>query len=540
MNGFKGTFRLTRLALRRDRVKLPIIILAIAALFYSSAVSVVDLYGSEKQQYTYASTTAPSVVSRIFGGPIDGPNIGAIVINETFLFTALAAIFMSTLATIRHTRQNEEEGRSELVESAVVGRYASLSAALIVVAAANVVLASLVVLSLVSTEFSLGGSIATGGAIGSVGLVFGALAAVTAQLSESSRGANSLAALAVGIAFLLRAIGDSTGSLTQAGLGVDSAFPSWLSPIGWGQQIQPFTQGEWWIFGLFAAFFVVLASAAFCLLKNRDIGLGLLPARLGPARAAPKLLSPFGLAKRLQRGTLRGWAAAVVVLATSYGLVIKEFDDLLAENEELSQIFSELGGDITNAFIGIMVSFMAIVIAGYGIQALLRMRSEETGGQLESLLGVSMSRQSWMLSHISFVFLGVVLLTLLSAASMGVAYVASSGEKWSEILTIAYASFTQLSAVLALLGFVVALFSLLPRLSIVLAWGSFSACLLIMQFGPLLELPQWVINLSPFAHAPMIPAEEFSIAPVAWLVFSFVALTAIGISIFQRRDVSLN
>ena len=54
---------------------------------------------------------------------------------------AVLAALMSALAVVRHTRQNEETGRAELVGAAVVGRYAGLAAALIVTVGANIVLA---------------------------------------------------------------------------------------------------------------------------------------------------------------------------------------------------------------------------------------------------------------------------------------------------------------------------------------------------------------------------------------------------------------
>jgi hypothetical protein len=40
------------------------------------------------------------------------------------------------------------------------------------------------------------------------------------------------------------------------------AWPSWLSPIGWGQQTLAFTDDRWWPVGLIAALAVVAAGAA--------------------------------------------------------------------------------------------------------------------------------------------------------------------------------------------------------------------------------------------------------------------------------------
>jgi ABC-2 type transport system permease protein len=538
MHGLTGTWRLVRLALRRDRIKLPLVTLLLAFVFMSSVGQTIVLYGSADQQLLYARTSAPSIVQRVFAGPFDGPTLGAIVLNETFLFTAMAVAFMSTLTVVRHTRQNEEFGRSELIESGVVSRHASLTAALIVASLANVAFAGLATLALLANDLPTAGSVGTGLAFGAVGITFAAIAAVAAQLADSARGANSFSALAIGVAFLLRAIGDSLGSLKDGGLAIQSAFPTWLSPIGWSQVIHPYTQENWWVFGLFAGLFVLMVTLAVYFMSLRDIGLGMIATRPGPAHGAPKLLSPFGLARRLQFGILRGWAATVLVLGVTYGLVIKEFQDLLTENKEFQEFLGQIGGDVNDAFLGILIGFMAITIAGYAAQSLLRMRSEEANGQLESVLGGSVGRRQWMLSHIIFIGLGVVTLMLLTALSMGSTYVLASGASWSKLGEIIAAALVQSTAIFAFLGFAIVACSFLPRMAVAIVWGGFAACLLIMQLGVLLNLPQWLIDLSPFGHLPPMPASDFSAAPVIGLSVVAIVLTVIGLTYFNRRDIT--
>src|SRR5687768_7113803 len=111
--------------------------------------------------------------------------MGAIVMNETFLFTAVAVAFMSSLTVVRHTCQNEEFGRSELVESGVVSRHASLAAALIVTLGANFIFGIITTLALFASDLPSAGSIGTGVAMAAVGITFAAVAAVTAQLADS-------------------------------------------------------------------------------------------------------------------------------------------------------------------------------------------------------------------------------------------------------------------------------------------------------------------------------------------------------------------
>ena len=94
-------------------------------------------------------------------------------------------------------------------------------------------------------------------------------------------------------------------------------------------------------------------------------------------------------------------------------------------------------------------------------------------------------------------------------------------------------------AALALGGFVVALFGLLPRWSGPLAWAALAVALVMGQLGSLLDLPQWALNLSPFTHVPRVPAEAFSVTPVILLLLAAVALGAVGFAAFRRRDLAI-
>jgi ABC-2 type transport system permease protein len=541
MLGFTGTLRLVRLALRRDRVKLPIWIVALTAVFASNVPAVTAFYGKTMQdQVAYAASMAPSLAGRIFGGPLSGPELGAIVLNETFLFTAIAVIFMSTLAVVRHTRQNEETGRSELIGSAVVGRNASLGAALIVAIGANVILAALIALSMIAADLPVDGSVATAAALAVLGISFAGIAAVTAQLSESARGANSLAAAILGVAFILRAFGDAMGSVRDSGLGINSSWPSFVSPLGWAQQIHPFTDQNWWLFGVFTAFIAAVFALAFYFNDRRDLGLGMLPARKGPARAPKALLSPLGLASRLQRGILRGWAVGMVVMGGMVGLVSKEFAKLFEENDEAKQYLEQLGGNggFEDVFFAAMIALTAILLAGYAIQALQRLRSEEAGGQLEAILATGVSRSKWMLSHISYMAGGVVILLLVLGVSSALTFIIVTDAQMSQLWRITGATLTQLPPVLAIAGLAVAAFGLFPRLMIAFSWTAFGLCLLISQFAAVLKLPQYVVNISPFTHLASAPAEPVKYLPLAILTGVALVLLAIGIVSFRRRDIS--
>jgi hypothetical protein len=201
---------------------------------------------------------------------------------------------MSIQAVVRHTRTEEETGRAELVGSAVVGRHAPLAAALITAVLANLAVGALVAVVLLANGLAVAGSLLSGLSLAGVGLVFAGVAAVASQVLSTSRGANGAGAAVVGLAFVLRAVGDVAGDIAEGGLEVVSAWPSWLSPIGWAQQTRPFYQDNFGLLALFAATAVALIVVAVRLTEHRDVGAGMVAPRPGPARAAASLGSPLG------------------------------------------------------------------------------------------------------------------------------------------------------------------------------------------------------------------------------------------------------
>ena len=118
----------------------------------------------------------------------------------------------------------------------MVGRHAWLAAGLLYVLAVNLVLAAVTALGFVAMGLPAAGSVALAAGCGLNGLVFAGVAAVTVQLTEYARPANGIAFAVLGVAFLLRAIGDTASGLSWL---------SWLSPIGWAERFRPFAGERW-------------------------------------------------------------------------------------------------------------------------------------------------------------------------------------------------------------------------------------------------------------------------------------------------------
>ncbi|MDO8106386.1 ABC transporter permease [Isoptericola sp. b441] len=541
MTTLTRTARLLRLALRRDRILLPTWIVAISGIAWATVESYTAMMSDAAQRLATATYAAGNPIARLMDGPAAGTDLGAMSMVESYQVLAILTALMSGQAVVRHTRQDEETGRAELIGSAVVGRHARLSAALLITLGANVVLGLAVAAALVASDLGTTGALAAGLSVAGLGWVFAGVAAVASQVFGTARAANAAVGAALGVAFLLRAVGDLLGHVADSGVQVISAWPSWLSPIGWGQQLRPFQEDNWWIAGLFGGLTLVLASVAYVLADHRDVGAGMVTPRPGPAHAAPGLGTDLGLAWRLQRGTLLTWLGGLVALTAVFASVADSAEDLVAENDQLAEILGRLApqGTVVDLYFTLTMAIIGIAAAGYTVQVLLRMRAEETTGRLEPVLATAVDRYAWMTRHVTIAFGGTAVILALSGLAGGVVYGAMTGRWAVGVGGLVAAALANAAAALALGGFVVATFGLIPRWAGALAWSALAGSLVVGQLGALLELPQAVLNLSPFTHVPAIPADAFELTPVLVLLGVAGGLTAVGMLAFRHRDAGV-
>lgn len=540
MTAWTGTWRLARLALRRDRIMLPVWILGITLLTWAGVQGIASAYASDAERTAGAVFAAANSATRIFDGPASGTDIGSMAMVEMMGKLAIFVALMSGQAMIRHTRREEETGRAELVGASVVGRHARLTAALSVAVGASVVLGACVAAVVAANDLPWEGSFLAGATIAGVGVCFAGVAAVAAQVSTTQRGSNAITGAVLGIAFLLRATGDALGTTADDGSRVVSAWPSWLSPIGWAQQVRAFDQDNWGVIALFGALALALVAVAYTLTGRRDLGAGMIRERSGPARAPAALLSPFGLALRLQRSPLIAWGAALVVTGVTFGSVGNSMTELANDNPQFADFLLRIapGATITELYFALVFGFIAVGASGYTIQAVLRMRTEEGSGRLEPVLSTAVSRGRWLASHGGIAAMGTLVLLVVGGAAAAVSNGVVSGDFGSSG-SVMQAALVQVPAVLALGAFVFALFGLAPRWAGAVSWAALAGSFVVGQFGDLLELPQAVLNLSPFTHVPAVPAEALNVFPVAALLAVAVALVGTGVAGFRRRDLAI-
>jgi ABC-2 type transport system permease protein len=538
MKATAGTLALVRLAWHRDRFALPAWVLALSAFTgATTALWANDLRDPVRMvEEAHIAATSPGI--RVLG-LISAPTVGAYAMVRDYVLIAVLAALMSIFAVVRHTRQGEETGRAELVGAAVVGRRAGLAAALVVTVAADAVLALALALALMLAGQPAAGSFTAGAAVAAVGVVFAGVAAVTSQLATSTRGASGLAAAALGLAFLFAGIGNAAGGVDASGTRVNSAWPAWLSPIGWGQQMRPFGGDDWWPLVPALVLFAGCAVTAAWLAARRDFAHGMLPQRAGRPGADRALRSPLGLAWRLQRGAFVGWAVGMLGFGLVMGGLIGQVEGASGAAREW---YTRLGGSdqILDAYRASVMQMAAMGAAIYAVQVLLRMRGEEADGTLEPVLAAAVGRMRWVAGHAITALIGVTALLLAFAVGAGLTAGAVLGDPVGQVWTLIGAGAAQLPGVLVIAAAAVALIGMAPRAATGLAWLVLIASIVLGPlFGPTLGVPQWIQDLSPFTHAPRVPAVPVDTTAVLALVATVAVVTAAGLALLRRRDLAL-
>src|SRR3954470_2306473 len=145
-----GAGRLLKLALRRDRIMLPVWLYALLAYSAGSAYASRKAFDDAQALRAFGTEVNknPALIA-LYGRVYDVGSLAALSVAKPIGPGAAFVALMSLLLVVRHTRADEETGRLELVRSGVVGRSAALTAGLGTALIANLLLAVLTAAGLV-------------------------------------------------------------------------------------------------------------------------------------------------------------------------------------------------------------------------------------------------------------------------------------------------------------------------------------------------------------------------------------------------------
>lgn len=532
--------RLLAAQARRDRWLLPIWIVGLGLLGLAVGAAISGQFADKAERASIVTLASANPAFLFLRGLPDGLDIGAVAFFQAFTFTAVLAGLMNTFLVVRHTRADEELGRAELVGATPIRRSTALAATVTLGLLANALLTVVVAVSYIMGGLPVGGSITAALAVGSVGLFFAGAAALVVQALPSGRASNGVAAALVGTAYLTRGIGDALGTPNAQLTHVTPSMLSWLSPIGWGQATRPFSEPTLAPLVLSAAGYGLLTIVALAVRGRRDLGASLVPERPGRSGARLGGRSVLGLAWRLQRSTLLGWCIAVAVLGSIAGGLGPAVAEAVEGNPSLSNLIANLvpgrTADVVDIFTAALLGIGGVLAAAAGVQAVLRLRAEETEGRAELLLATPVSRPRWVGATLIVAAGSVLAVCAVTGVSTGIAIAMSSGEP-AALARFTGAALAHAPAALVFVAIAALVFAVLPKLTLPLGWGLLVIGLVIGQFGALLQLPEWLQNISPFHHSSALPVESLNV-PAASILLATAALGAALASVaIRQRDL---
>jgi ABC-2 type transport system permease protein len=163
-------------------------------------------------------------------------------------------------------------------------------------------------------------------------------------------------------------------------------------------------------------------------------------------------------------------------------------------------------------------------------------RREEADQRLESLLSLPVGRPGWLGGRLLVVAAAAAAVAL-GAGLFAWAGAASQGADVS-LPTMLGAGANTLPVALLFLALGALAFALAPRASAGIAYGLVGLAFAWELLGALLEVPTWLLALSPFRDIGLVPGESFD-ATGACVMLALAAAAAVSaIALFRRRDLA--
>lgn len=531
---------LLRQRLRRDRLQVTLWIGGTAALALAGYAGVSRSFATVEDRQSILAAALANPVILLFRGLPSGTSEGSFIAFQLLPWLAMLAALMSTFLAVRHTRGDEESGRSELVWATPAGRRLPTVVTIVHGILANVVLAALTAAVLLGVGLPAAGAVLSGVAAGACGVAFLGIGLLSAQLMRTARGANSLAVWILVTTFLIRGIGNAAGTPNDDLSGMTSAWFAWVSPFSWAEQTRPFdtdTVGPvFLLLGLGAA----LAVAAVALQSLRDIDASFVAERPGRVSARPALASPHALVWRLTSGAIVGWAVGGAVTGLLATTLSGAIDQISGENPAVTGVLEQIGGatgGLEETVVTVFFTLVGILAACCAVQTVVRARQEEARGTVEAVLATPVGRVRWLADHV-IVGTVAVLIVVASAVAAGSAGILSTDADGSLYRIVAVAGLGQAVAASVFTVLTALVFVLVPRATIGLAWTLVLVATMLGMFGPLLGLPDWTANISPFAVTPVVDGDGVDVRGLWWLVLAVAAGAAGSLALMRRRELA--
>lgn len=465
----------------------------------------------------------------IYGLPTAVDTLGGFMVwRVQILITIVGAIWV-TLATSGVLRGNEEAGRFDLMLAAPLSLARATGSSLIAVLAAPLLAVVVTASALQAAGAPAGGSWLYGAGIGLLLATFAAVAAFTSQLVPERRRAGGLAAAVVLVMLVLRMVADG-----YKGAG----WVRWTTPFGWVENLHAFGGNDLLPLVPLIVAPLALAALALWLARQRDTGAGLVRAADTAPRASTRMLAgplTFLTGRRL-RGVI-GWALAVAVVGVFSGALADSFTGFASSSQYVQELEKfGMGAAVTpRGFLAIMDAILAVVMAGYAITCIHGDYDDEVTTRLDMPYSNKVTRTRWAGSSLLTMAAGLVLLTVVIALTTW-AGSAITGAGLSAADCFEGAANVLPVAVL-FLGFAMLLHGVWPSWTAGLVGGLVIVLYMVSLIGPGLSWPKWLVDLSPYHHLALVPAQSPGWTALGVMLGIAAAAAAAGLIGYARRDL---
>jgi ABC-2 type transport system permease protein len=468
-------------------------------------------------------------IRTLFGVPRALGDAGGFTVWRTGTIVVVAAAAWALAALTRLTRGEEDTGRAWLTLVGPLRLRSALLLHLLAVGAVAVGFGAAIALAMVASGAGVRGATVYGAGIAVSGLLFAAIGACCAQLMGERRAASGLAAGLLLLGLLARMVADGLASLS---------WMSWLTPFGLLSLSEPYAGDRWLPLAVLLAEAVVFGSLAWIAAGRRDVSAGLIRTRGERPPRFRLLRSVTGFLTRRTLRPLAGWSLALCAYFLLIGLLAVSLTDFLEANPRFAELAGQAGFDSLATVQGYIASLIMLLAIPLGLFAALRVAddaADEAHGRLTLMLARPVGRTRLAATETVVVAAACVVIALLAGAAawLGIRVIGGTLRLGEAIA----GSFNILPVALLSLGAAILAFGWVPRAVVLVGALPVVGGFIIWVLAETLDWPDWLGQISPFAHLASVPARSPDWAGVWTMLAVAAAFAALGIVGFARRDL---
>lgn len=529
-NAFYNTSSMVDHILKKEKIKLPLFVISMV-IFILGLVPVFDeiLKTSSNMQVLIETMKNPAMISMV--GPVfveDSYTLGSMYANYMTVFTAIIFAVWNILFISRNTRLDEEMGRSELLRALPLGRLSNDLAVILINFFANFAIAVLLIIGfkLISPEVDLNAVINFTLSTVGFGFLFSVITLLFAQVTSTARITNSLSFLTLMIFYMARAIGD-----------IYSETLSKLSPLGLITRTESFVNNYTWPLLVLLVEIIVITVISIVIMKNRDLGSGIITERRGRSKLSPFVRGIFSFTFKILKSQFIIWGVTVFLFSSMYGSTLGDLEGYINSSDlvkKMLQVNSEF--TLTEQFVGLLVLIMSMITCIPVLLFTTRVVSEESNYLSEEILNKPVSRYKYLLSFIFVSIVAAVVFQLLVASGFWLV-----GKQFLEdipsLSVFIKAVLNYIPAILATLSIAILFIGIKTKL-VFLSYIYLFYSFIVVYIGRMLDLPKFMEKISPFGLTPNYPLKEMEFGIHGLLLAIFIILSAIGLYSYRNRDLN--